>query len=96
MLKTLERIADSATYAETWDGWVEAVGRSSPTLLVLLSHTKELQRNAALGVRRVQACLLAQLEKRGLHQKDRAAIALWSMLLGCETAVTDFGLQTFV
>ena len=68
VLKTLERIADTATYAETWDGWVEAVGRSSPTLLVLLSHTKELQSNAALEIGEDEACLLAQLE-RGLHQR---------------------------
>ena len=63
VLKTLERIADTATYAETWDAWVEAVGRNSPTLLVLLSHTKELQKNAALEIGENEACLLAQLNR---------------------------------
>ena len=94
VLKTLERIADTATYAETWDGWVEAVGRNSPTLLVLLSHTKELQRNAALEIGEDQACLLAQLN--GDYIKGSSGDRPVVLLLGCETAVTDFGLQTFV
>jgi hypothetical protein len=94
VLKTLERIADTATYAETWDGWVEAVGRSSPTLLVLLSHTKELQRNAALEIGEDEACLLAQLN--GDYIKGSSGDRPVVLLLGCETAVTDFGLQTFV
>ena len=94
VLKTLERIADSATYAETWDGWVEAVGRNSPTLLVLLSHTTELLNDTALEIGEDQACLLAQLNKYYVKGStdDRPVV----LLLGCETAVTDFGLQTFV
>ena len=44
VLKTLERIADTATYAETSHAWVEAVGRNSPTLLVLLSHTRSCRK----------------------------------------------------
>jgi hypothetical protein len=94
VLKTLERIADRTTYAETWDGWVEDVGRNSPTLLVLLSHTKELQRNAALEIGEDEACLLAQLNADYIRGSsgDRPVV----LLLGCETAVADFGLQTFV
>ncbi len=94
VLKTLERIADTATYAETWDAWVEAVGRNSPTLLVLLSHTKELQKNAALEIGENEACLLAQLN--GDYIKGSSGDRPVVLLLGCETAVTDFGLQTFV
>jgi hypothetical protein len=94
VVKTLERIADTATYAETWESWVEAVGRSSPTLLVLLSHTKELQRNAALEIGADQPCLLAQLN--GDYVKGSSGDRPVVLLLGCETAVTDFGLQTFV
>jgi hypothetical protein len=94
VLKTLERIADTTTYAETWDGWVEDIGRNSPTLLVLLSHTTESQRNAALEIGEEEHCLLAQLNADYVSGSsgDRPVV----LLLGCETAVTDFGLQTFV
>jgi hypothetical protein len=94
VLKTLERIADTATYAETWDGWVEDVGRNSPSLLVLLSHTKELQKSAALEIGKDQPCLLSQLN--GSYVKASSDDHPVVLLLGCETAVTDFGLQTFV
>jgi hypothetical protein len=94
VLKTLKRIADTATYAETWEGWVETVGRNSPSLLVLLSHTKELQKDAALEIGEDEVCLLAQLNRdyiKGPSSGDPVVL-----LLGCETAVTDSGLQTFV
>jgi hypothetical protein len=94
VLKTLERIADTATYAETWDGWVEDVGRNSPTLLVLLSHTKEMQNSAALEIGEDQPCLLSQLNAD--YIKGSSGDCPVVLLLGCETAVTDFGLQTFV
>jgi hypothetical protein len=94
VLKTLERIADTATYAETWEGWVETVGRNSPSLLVLLSHTRELQKSAALEIGEDEACLLAQLN--GDYVKGASGDRPVVLLLGCETAVTYFGLQTFV
>ena len=94
VLKTLERIAETATYAETWDDWVGDVGKNSPTLLVLLSHTKELQKSAAIEIGADQSCLLSQLNANYLRtSSDDHPVVL---LLGCETAVTDFGLQTFV
>ena len=92
--KTLERIADEAAYAETWDGWVEAVGRRSPSLLVLLSHTEERDFQAGLEVGAGDLCLISQIESPYVRSSDdRSPVVL---LLGCETAVTDFGLQTFV
>jgi DNA-binding transcriptional ArsR family regulator len=92
--RALEKIADDAAYAETWDGWVEAVGTRNPSLLVLLSHTAEEQFQAALEVGAGDLCLISQIDGPYLRTSaDRSPIVL---LLGCETAVSDFGLQTFV
>jgi DNA-binding transcriptional ArsR family regulator len=92
--RALEKFADDAAYTETWDGWVEAVGSKNPSLLVLLSHTAEEQFQAALEVGAGDLCLISQIDGPYLRTStDRSPIVL---LLGCETAVSDFGLQTFV
>jgi hypothetical protein len=91
VLKTLDRIADTAMYTDTWEGWVESVGGNSPTLLVLLSHTKQ---HRALEIGEAQECRLAQLNEDYVTGPSGDAPVV--LLLGCETAVTDLGLQTFV
>jgi hypothetical protein len=73
---------------------VLGIGRLSPTLLVLLSHTTEIGSSLALEIGAEQRCRISQLLPGYVHtSSDQRPIVL---LLGCETAVSDFGLQTFV
>ncbi len=51
----------AATYATTWEDWVEAVVAAVPTLLVLLSHTTKEHQKAALEIGEDETCLDAQL-----------------------------------
>lgn len=90
----LERIAEEAVYADTWDAWVKAVSVRKPSLLVLLSHSAEDQFQAALEVGDGDLCLISQVEQGYVRSSaERSPIVL---LLGCETAFSDVGLQTFV
>jgi hypothetical protein len=91
--KTLERVAEQATYTDSWNGWVEAVS-SKPSLLVLLSHTAEEQYQPALEVGDGDLCLISQIKEPYVRPSDDSNPVV--LLLGCETAVSDFGLQTFV
>jgi hypothetical protein len=90
--KTLGRISKTATFAKTWDEWVEGVTKR-PTLLVLLSHTTEEQSAAALEIGDGETCLGVQLLPTFVRSSDEDAPIV--LLLGCETAVTD-ELQSFV
>jgi len=91
--KTLEGIATEALYAETWVAWVEAV-RRGPSLLVLLSHSAQEQFQTALEVGAGDLRLISQVQSSYVSSTaERSPVVL---LLGCETAVDDFALQTFV
>jgi hypothetical protein len=90
--KTLDRIADEATFAKTWAEWVKGVAKR-PTLLVLLSHTTEEQSAAALEIGEGETCLGVQFLPTFVRASDEDAPIV--LLLGCETAVTD-ELQSFV
>ena len=91
---TLGRIWANTVPAETWTAWVEAVATHRPSLLVLLSHTSTAQMQSALEIGQADLCQLAQLGPQYIRTSaDDHPIVL---LLGCETAVSDFELQTFV
>jgi hypothetical protein len=79
--------------ADTWDGWAEAVKSDRPSLLVLLSHTTTSQQQSALEIGKDDLCLLSQIGAPFLPAREERPVVL---LLGCETAVTNFDLQTFV
>jgi hypothetical protein len=64
-----------------------------PSLLVLLSHTTTSQQQSALEIGKDDLCLLSQIGAPFLPAKEQRPVVL---LLGCETAVTNFDLQTFV
>jgi hypothetical protein len=91
---TLATIDADASYVDTWDGWVETVRQRAPSLLVLLSHTKDEQSQLALEVGAGDLCLVTQVDANYVSGNEDARPIV--LLLGCETAVTDFGLQTFV
>jgi hypothetical protein len=92
--KALDRAAPGSSFVDTWDDWVLSVERLSPTLLVLLSHTTEIGSSPALEIGAEQRCRISQLVPEYVRTStdDRPIV----LLLGCETAVSDFGLQTFV
>jgi hypothetical protein len=94
VLRTLRLIAERAPFARTWNGWVQAVRRTNPSLLVLLSHTTEVQHQAALEIGEADPCLLSQLNAAYVRCSEKSRPIV--LLLGCDTAVADQELHTFV
>ena len=94
ILESLDRAtAKHAASVSTWLKWAEAVDQRHPALLVLLSHTVD----DALEIgpeNSGERATLAQINSR--YVKKLAQDAPIVFLLGCDTAVTDNKLVSFV
>ena len=79
----------------TWADWEAAVAEHQPTLLVLLSHTVEVEAvdQCALEIGADQQLLCAYLGPQHVTGGKTPPIVL---LLGCETALNDVEFENFV
>ncbi len=87
-------VGDRASRADTWADWVQGVATLQPPLMVLLSHTEKTQGSVALEIGAGDLRVLAQITSTLVKAApDGAPVVL---LLGCDTAVADRELQSFV
>jgi len=95
VLATLNELTgDRAARADTWADWVQQVTTLQPPLLVLLSHTEKVQSSLALEIGAGDLRVMAQITPNVVKAApDSAPVVL---LLGCDTAVADRELQSFV
>jgi hypothetical protein len=95
VLTTLQGLTgDRASRADTWADWVQGVATLQPSLMVLLSHTEKTQGSVALEIGAGDLRVLAQITSTLV--KAAPDVAPVVLLLGCDTAVADRELQSFV
>jgi hypothetical protein len=94
VLESLKKATnDNVASVETWVGWAEAIGKASPDLLVLLSHTVE--KSLEIGAENSgQRATVAQINSR--YVKKRVEDTPIVFLFGCDTAVADDQIYSFV
>lgn len=101
MHQALKKATGHATSVRTWREWASTISQRKPSLLVLLSHTTEgAPRSLEIGPEGTDEP--AGAERRALGQvnqklvKARQQDAPVLFLLGCDTAVADRQLYSFV
>jgi hypothetical protein len=101
MLKSLRTAAGQAIPVKTWRDWATTIKQRRPSLLVLLSHTTdEAPPSLEIGPdgddrpERAERRALGQLNDKLIRASLQDAPVLF--LLGCDTAVADRQLYSFV
>jgi hypothetical protein len=87
--------AKSLRPVTTWGQWRASVRQRTPDLLVLLSHSTEVDYMATLEIESEQRLLLAQIDSSYIKGREDSRPVL--LLIGCDTGVvTDRQVQSFV
>ena len=96
--KLLKQKAKQANYVSKWSQWVKQVKSSSPTLLLLLSHTEDdaLQGNMpALEIAQLPRLRVVDIDEKHVR-KPRSKATPVVMLIGCKTNAPDNPLHNCV
>jgi hypothetical protein len=101
LLHSLGTATGRATPARTWRAWASTISQRKPPLLVLLSHTtQDAPRSLEIGPdgtndpARAERRALGQVNQKLVKARQQDTPVLF--LLGCDTAVADRQLYSFV
>ncbi len=96
--KLLKEKTKQTNYVSNWKGWVAKVKSSSPSLLLLLSHTEpdpELNNMPALEIAELPRLRVVDISEEYVR-KPRTNTRPLVMLVGCKTNAPDNRLHKFV
>ncbi len=91
-LKTVTR--QRAWQATSWLAWEQGVTKWKPGLLVLIAHTESIQSTAALEIGTADYKAVAHINASLVQGEPGSSPMI--LLLGCDTAVANRDLQSFV
>ena len=95
MIDRVRQVVSNVEVVQSWQGWVDAIGRSKPSLLALVVHQdRDRFGTPVLDIGSGPVLKSDLVKAKHVRPDDRGASPI-SLLVGCETALADIDYESF-